>query len=224
MSRNRQQAFAGIAGGDKAGADDPANNAEGSQAAADGAEGDNGGDSAAEGGAASQTASKKPDEPEKKYTDDDVDRIVDRIIAKERAKADKEKDAITEAQKLEQMNAQERAEYQNKKLQEEVDALKREKNLNEQMAVARKELKDAGINVSDKLLSMVVSPDAETTKANVSEFKETWAADLEAAVKESLKRNPPQAEKPNQQGKSRAAAFATDYSNQMNGGKKNALQ
>lgn len=166
---------------------------------------------------------KDPEPPKAKYTDEDLEKIIAKTIAKERAKADKalaqQKEDLTEAQKLESMTAQEKAEHNAKKLQKELDALKAEKNLNEQMAVARKELADAGINMSDKLLSMFVSPEAEATKAAIDDLKQLWESEVNARVQARLQSPTPPAEGRPAQGKSRGAEFAQKYSNEMNGGK-----
>lgn len=156
----------------------------------------------------------------KKYTDADVDAIIDKKFAELSAKLEKkysdqlkhEKDKLTEAQKLEKMNEQEKAKYNADKLQARIDELEREKSLSEQMAVARKTLKEADINVSDELLSLIVSPDAETTKKAVDSFKDTWTASLNSAVQDALKRNPPKSEPTNKgQVKSEGTRYAEEY-------------
>ena len=160
---------------------------------------------------------------EKKYTDADVNALLDKKFGELSAKLEKkyadqlqaEKDKFTEAQKLEKMNEDEKTKYQNEQLKAENAALKQEISLSEQMAVARKELKEANIVVSDKLLSMIVSPDAERTKQAVDSFKETWTKDLNAAVQDALKRNPPKADPQNPpKGKSAGATYAEKYNAQ----------
>ena len=56
---------------------------------------------------------------------------------------------------------------------------------------ARKMLSDEGVSVSDDVLSMIVSTDAEKTKAAVDAFAKAFNEAVEAAVKEKLKGNPP---------------------------------
>ena len=102
------------------------------------------------------------------------------------------------------MNDEEKAKYQNEQLQAEIAELKREKNLAEQMTVARRTLKEANISISDDLLSMIVSPDAETTKKAVDSFKQVWEKDLNDAVQNALKRPSPKGE-PRDTGKGKSA-------------------
>lgn len=127
-------------------------------------------------------------EPEKKYSDEDLDRIISKKFAK--WKQDQEK-AVDEAKKLADMNAQEKAEYERDKIRKELDELKNEKVLNEMSKTARKMLSDEGINISDDLLANLVTTDAEKTKSVVNDFAKMFKNEVESAVKEALKGNPP---------------------------------
>lgn len=138
--------------------------------------------------AAADTGKDKPNVPEKKYTDEDVDRIVKNRLAREREQAKKEKE---EAEKLAEMNAQQKAEYKAEQLEKELAEYKRKDALAEMSKVARKMLTDESINISDDLLSMMVTTDAQQTKQNVDSFTKMFKADLEAAVKARLKGEPP---------------------------------
>lgn len=160
-----------------------------------------------------EKAAETPKDDAKKYTDAEVNEIINQRFARwereHEAKLKAEKDKLTEAQKLEKMNEQEKAAYTAEKLQARIDELEREKSMSEQMTVARKTLKEADIAISDDLLSMIVSPDAEVTKKAVDSFKDLWTKDLNAAVQDALKRTPPKADPPNQgKGKSFGALFA----------------
>ena len=126
--------------------------------------------------------------PEKKYSDDDVDKILNKKFAEWEKKKQKE---VDEAKKLADMNAKEKAEYERDKLQEELDALREKDSLSEMTKTARKMLSDEGVSVSDDVLSMIVSTDAEKTKAAVDAFAKAFNDAVEAAVKEKLKGNPP---------------------------------
>lgn len=126
--------------------------------------------------------------PEKKYSDDDVDKILNKKFAEWEKKKQKE---IDEATKLADMNAKEKAEYERDKLQEELDKLREKDSLSEMTKTARKMLSDEGVSVSDDVLSMIVSTDAETTKAAVDAFATAFKEAVESAVKEKLKGNPP---------------------------------
>ena len=130
----------------------------------------------------------KATEPEKKYTDDDVDRIVKSRLAREREQAKKEKE---EAEKLAEMNAQQKAEYERDQLKKELAELKRKDALSEMTKVARKMLTDSGINVPDELLSLMVTTDAAQTKLAVDSFTKLYKEAVEAGVKARLKGEPP---------------------------------
>lgn len=126
--------------------------------------------------------------PDKKYSDDDVDKILNKKFAEWEKKKQKE---VDEAKKLADMNAKEKAEYERDKLQKELDELKRKDSLSEMTKTARKMLSDEGVSVSDDVLSMIVSTDAEKTKAAVDAFSKSFKEAVDAAVKEKLKGNPP---------------------------------
>lgn len=129
------------------------------------------------------------DDPgERKYTDKDVDRLINQKFAEWQKKQDK---AVDEAKKLSAMNAQQKAEYERDKLQKELDEYKRQASLAEMTKTARKMLSDAGITVPDELLSMMVTTEAEDTKAAVDAFAKVFTDAVEAAVKERLKGEPP---------------------------------
>lgn len=134
-----------------------------------------------------QKDEKKPDGA-KRYTDDDVNAIIDRKFAEWQKKQQK---AVDEAKKLAEMNAQEKAEYERDKLQKELDSLKKQASLSEMTKTARKMLTDEGINISDDLLSMMVNESAEDTKKAVDSFAKAFTSAVESAVKERLKGEPP---------------------------------
>ena len=110
----------------------------------------------------------------------------------------KEKKELDEAKKLAEMNAQEQAEYKFKQEQEaheqtrkQLDEYKRKDTLAEMTKTARKMLTDEGISISDDLLSVMVTDNAETTKASITSFAKMYAAAVENGVKERLKGEPP---------------------------------
>jgi hypothetical protein len=147
-------------------------------------------DAATSNAAGSEEAAEKKTEakPAPKYTDEDVDAILDKKFAKWQ---EKQKKAVDEAAKLAEMNAQQKAEYERDKLQKELDAYKRKDALSEMTKTARKMLSENGINISDDLLSMMVSTEAETTKTAVDGFIKAFSDAVESAVKERLKGEPP---------------------------------
>lgn len=133
--------------------------------------------------------------PEAKYTDDDVNKIIDKKFAEWQTKQQR---AVDEAAKLAEMNAQEKAEYELQKerdshaaTQKKLEALERKDALAEMTKTARKMLADADINVSDDLLARLVTTDAEETKAAVDGFAKLFKDAVEGAVKARLKGEPP---------------------------------
>ena len=163
---------------------------------------------------------------ELKYSDADVDELFKKKFAQKRAQMEREiRDSIakeeddkrTEAEKLANMTELQRAQYEAKQLKAEKEALEAERDLSQQMAIARHELSEAGINMPDELLSMFVSSEAEKTSAAIDALKELMPKFVNDAVQEKLKRTPPPAET-QQGGKSFAATFAENYSKQKNGG------
>lgn len=123
-----------------------------------------------------------------KYTDDDLDRIIARKFAELEKKKQKE---VDEAKKLAEMNAQQKAEYERDQLRKELDDYKRKDSISEMSKTARKMLSENGISISDELLSMLVTTDAEKTKAAVDGFAKAFNDAVEAKVKEKLKGEPP---------------------------------
>lgn len=130
----------------------------------------------------------KSGEPQKKYTDDDVDKIINRKFAewekKQQAKVD-------EATKLAEMNAQEKAEYKASQLEAELNKLKEKDTLAEMSKTARKMLAEDEINIPDELLAHLVSTDAEDTKNTVQAFAKLFKDAVQDSVKDKLKGNPP---------------------------------
>ncbi len=127
-------------------------------------------------------------EGEKKYTDADLDEIINRKFAKWQKEQQKKTD---EAAKLAEMNATEKAKYEKEKLESELNEYKRKDSIAKMTKTARNMLAESNISVPDDLLSMLVSTDAEETKAAVEAFSESFTKALESAVKERLKGEPP---------------------------------
>lgn len=130
----------------------------------------------------------KSKEPEKKYSDQDVDNIVAKKKAEWKAAKDKE---IEEAKKLAEMNASEKAEYERDQAVKAKEESDRKLALYEMTKEARKMLTEKGINAGDGLLQMLVSPDAEKTKNAVDDFVEMFEKTMDAKVKEALKGGTP---------------------------------
>ena len=127
---------------------------------------------------------------EKKYSDEDLDRIINKKFAKWQKEQQK---AVDEAAKLADMNAQERAEHERDELQKKLDELTKANTMAQMNVEARKMLAFDGINVPDKLVNMLVSEDADVTKSNVAEFSKLFKAAVLDGVKNANKKQPPKA-------------------------------
>lgn len=125
---------------------------------------------------------------EPKYTDADVDKLIERKFAEWQKKQQK---AVAEAEKLAEMNAQQKAEYERDQLKKELDALRRKESISEMTKTARKMFADKDIPISDDVLSLLVTTDAQQTKTAVDSFIKLYSDAVEKAVKERLKGEPP---------------------------------
>lgn len=128
--------------------------------------------------------------PKPKYTDDDVDKILSQKFAEWQKKKDKE---MTEAQKLAQMDATQKAEYKAQQFEKELNELKEKNILSEMSKTARKMLAEEEINIPDELLERLVSVDAAQTKASVESFAKLFMGAVNEAVKNALKGPAPKA-------------------------------
>ena len=133
-------------------------------------------------------ADDKKTESQAKYTDEDVNKIIDKKFAEWQKKQQKE---VDEAKKLAEMNATQKAEYERDQLKKKLEELERQASLGEMTKTARKMLSESNINIPDELLSMMVNTDAEETKVAVDGFAKAFKEAVESAVKERLKGEPP---------------------------------
>lgn len=124
----------------------------------------------------------------KKYTDADVDEIINKKFAKWQKEQEKK---ISEAEKLAGMNAQEKAEHERDTLQKELDELKRANSIAEMEKTARTMLRDDSVNVPDEVVSSLIAEDADNTKAKVEAFSKAFKEAVQDAVKEALKGKAP---------------------------------
>ena len=121
---------------------------------------------------------------EKKYSDEDLDRIISQKFAKWQ-KAQERK--ISEAERLANMTAEEKVQS----LEKELADLKKEKAIADISKTARGILKWEGITVDDALVSMLVSEDADQTSAAVKAFATAFKGAVQDAVKTALKGHEP---------------------------------
>ena len=129
-----------------------------------------------------------------KYTDEDLERI----LKNRRAKWEKQQEkAVSEAARLAAMNEQQKLEHERDKALKELEELKNEAARSAMAKQARGMLKEKGIVISDSLVEVLVTSDADETKTAVEEFIQAFNTAVEDAVKEKLKgKTPPSGGKP----------------------------
>lgn len=113
------------------------------------------------------------------YTDEEVDKIVKKRLAR----AEKEKQAaVDEAAKLAKMNADQKKDYELDKAQKERDELKSQLAAYEMGKQARSMFEDAKLSVTEDDLKHVVTSEAESTETNVK-----WLIAHDQAVAERIR-------------------------------------
>ena len=130
----------------------------------------------------------KASENKAKYTDADVDAMLNRKFAEWQKKQQK---AVDEAKKLAEMDATQKAEYERDQLRKELEDYKRRDSLAAMSKQARKMLSDQNISIPDELLGMMVTTEAENTKTAVDSFAKLFTEAVENAVRDRLKGDPP---------------------------------
>lgn len=127
-------------------------------------------------------------ENEKKYTDEDLDALIEKKFSKWKKAEEKR---VSEATKLAEMNAQQRAEYERDQYKQEIEQLRAESERRKMETTALEMLNEQGVNVSQKLVSTLVSENAEATKESVGAFIEAFNEAVENAVNNKIKSAPP---------------------------------
>lgn len=132
----------------------------------------------------------KDDKPESqlKYTDADVDKLINQKFAEWQKKQEKQ---TSEAERLGRMTAEEKANARMKALEDKLREYETSAARAEMTKQARSILQDKNIHVSDELLANLISEDADSTKASVESFVSLFQNAVEKAVKEALKSDVP---------------------------------
>ena len=132
---------------------------------------------------------------EKSFSQAELNAIIDKRLARERLEADNRiKAAVTEAQKLAKMSADERAQHEREELQKTLTAREAEITKRELRAEAKSQLSDKGLPV--ELAEVLPYNDAETTNAALEAVEKVFRAAVQKAVNESLKGNAPKVNQP----------------------------
>lgn len=135
--------------------------------------------------------SEEPEEkakPQPKYTDEDVNNILNQKFAKWQKEQEKK---TSEAERLGKMTAEEKAAERMKALEDKLRGYEVAAARAEMTKQARAILQDENINVSDELLANLVSEDADSTKASVESFISLFKGAVEKAVKDAYKGETP---------------------------------
>lgn len=126
--------------------------------------------------------------PELKYSDDDVDRIINQKFAKwkeeQAAKAD-------EVEKLKKMDDQQKKDYELEKANKEKNETAAELARYKMRDQARSMLSEAGISITDDDLEHIVTPEAESTTSNVDWLKNLYGRIEQSVKTKFLQGNPP---------------------------------
>lgn len=126
---------------------------------------------------------------EKKYTDADVEELINKKFAEWEKRQKKTED---EAARLAGMNAQQRAEHERDELEKKYNDLLKQNTIATLTVQARKMLSDGGVNgIPDELVAVLVTEDADTTKANVDAFTKLFKQAVQEAVKAANRKPSP---------------------------------
>ena len=132
---------------------------------------------------------------EKTFTQAQLDEIINKRLAKERAKFEEQlKNKVSEAERLAKLNEDERAKEEIRIAQEnlnnmtaEFNKMKADFERQQMLAQVTKELNDRKLPIG--MAGNIIGKDAESTKVNIDAFESTWKASLEAAIKNEIKGN-----------------------------------
>ena len=130
-------------------------------------------------------------QPEKTFTQAEVNRIIDERLTREREKQE-------EAAKLAAMNEKEKSDYTIKKLTEELNGYKARENRAAMAREAHAMLSEKGLGgISDELVDRLINEtDAEATKKNVEDFAAMFTNAVDEAVKAKLRGKTPETGSP----------------------------
>lgn len=131
----------------------------------------------------------------KTFTQEELNAIIDKRLERERRDAQARIDkAVTEAQKLAKMSADERAEHERQELQKKLAEREAEITKRELRAEAKSQLSDKGLPV--ELAEVLPYTDADTTNAALVAVEKVFRQAVEKGVTERLKGNAPKVSQP----------------------------
>lgn len=144
---------------------------------------------------ANQDKDKEEGADSKTFSQEQVDEIVGKRLAKAQKQAEEQtkkaiEDALAEAERKAKLSAEERAQEESKKKASELAEKEREIALRENRADARELLSEHKISTS--LVDFVVDVDSDKTKENVETLAKAWTEAVEEGVKAKLSGKAPE--------------------------------
>lgn len=135
---------------------------------------------------AEETPEETNSEPEKKYSDSDLNNI----IAKQKSKWEAEKEkAVSEAKQLEKMNAEEKIQFELEKRKQELEEREAELSRRELQATAKDELATRGL--PSELAGILDYTDAMTVSDSMKNVEKVFRSAVADEVNRKLKGTPP---------------------------------
>lgn len=125
---------------------------------------------------------------EKKYTQAEVNKMIEARLARERAKNKAHED---EAEKLARMSESQKQAKALKDLQDRLDQMEAKEARSKMAATARRMLQDESIMVDDVIIDALVKGTAEDTDTAVKAFVKSYKAALKKEAKETFKKPEP---------------------------------
>lgn len=132
----------------------------------------------------------KPAEPT--FTQEQVDEIINKRLARERAKFDEQlKTKVSEAERLAKLTEEERRHEELKIQQEQIEQqkkefedMKREFERTQLLNETQRQLGEKNLPID--VAEMLLGKDADSTKANIDKFESKWLESLQKAVEDKL--------------------------------------
>lgn len=127
---------------------------------------------------------------EKTFTQKDLDAIIDKRIARERKDAEERiRSAVTEAQKLAKMSAEEQLEHERAEREKKLAERENSITKRELRAEALQQLSEKGL--PKELADVIPYTDADSTNAAILAVEKAFRAAVEVGVNERMKGEPP---------------------------------
>lgn len=142
--------------------------------------------------------------PEKTFTQEQVNQMVKDRLERERKKTEAK---VEEAAKLAKMSADQKKEYEAQQALQRAEEAEAKLARLEMQSEVRKMVSDIGVSLTDEDLALVVTTDADSTKANVGQL-----TDLISRIQDQVKTAMLKGTTPKASGQSTTVATADDFS------------